>query len=104
MIRFELKKIFSKPVNKFAFVLLAVSLCVVSYFAVGYASYVDGNGEKSTGIAAAKALREQKEQWTGYVTEEVLQRVLEENTRINHSKEYLSTDVKEQDKAYSQKQ
>lgn len=104
MIRFELKKIFSKPVNKFAFVLLAVSLCVVSYFAVGYASYVDGNGEKSTGIAAAKALREQKEQWTGYITEEVLQRVLEENTRINHSKEYLSTDVKEQDKAYSQKQ
>ena len=55
MTRFELKKIFSKPVNKIVLILLVVSLCVVSYFAIGSVGYVDENGERSTGIAAASA-------------------------------------------------
>lgn len=104
MTYFELKKIFSKPVNKIALVILAVSLCVVSYFAIGYADYVDENGETTTGVAAASALREKKEEWTGYVTEDVLRRVLAENARINQSEEYLSEDVTERNKAFSKKQ
>lgn len=101
---FELKKIFSKPVNKIVFVILAVSLCVVSYFAIGYADYVDENGNTTTGIAAASALREEKNKWAGYITEDVLRKVLEENTLINNSEEYLSEDVTENEKAYSKKQ
>lgn len=57
---FELKKIFLKPVNKIVFVILAVSLCVVSYFAIGYVDYVDETGNTTIGIAAASALREEK--------------------------------------------
>lgn len=101
---FELKKILSKPVNKIVFIILAVSLCVVSYFAVGYASYVDENGETSIGIAAASALREAKNKWAGYITDDVLRKVLEENALINNSDEYLSEDVTENNKAYSKKQ
>ena len=104
MTRFELKKIFSKPVNKIVLILLVVSLCVVSYFAIGSVGYVDENGERSTGIAAASALREAKNKWAGSITDDVLQKVLEENALINNSEEYLSTDVIEKNKAYSKKQ
>ncbi len=104
MIRFELKKIFSKPVNKIVFVILIVALCVVSYFAVGYADYVDENGETRTGVTAARALREEKNDWAGYITDDALQKVLEENALINNSEEYLSNDVTENNKAYSKKQ
>ena len=78
---FELKKIFSKPFNKIVFIILAVSLCVVSYFAIGYVDYVDENGNSTTGIAAASALREEKNKWAGYITDDVLRKVLEENAR-----------------------
>lgn len=104
MTRFELKKIFSKPVNKIVFIILAISLCVVSYFTIGYADYVDENGEKSTGIAAASALREAKNEWAGYITDDVLRKVLEENALIINSEEYLSTNVIENNKAYSKRQ
>ncbi len=104
MIRFELKKIFLKPVNKIIFVILAAALCAISYLAISYVDYVDENGDTMTGIAAARALREEKNQWAGYITEDVLRRVLEENTQINNSEEYLSDDVTEKNKAFSKKQ
>lgn len=104
VIRFELKKIISKPLNKAVFLILAAVLCVVSYFAIGYVEYVDGNGDKITGAAAAKALREEKNQWSGYVTIDVLQKALEENALITNSKAYRSRDVTENEKAYSKTQ
>lgn len=104
MILFEIKKIFSKPVNKIVFIILVAVLCVVSYLAVTYVDYVDENGDKITGVAAAQALREEKNLWAGYITEDVLVRVLEENARINNSEEYFSNDVRENEKAYSKKQ
>ena len=104
MTRFELKKIFLKPVNKIVFIILAISLCVVSYFAIGDVDYVDENGEKSTGIAAASALQGKKNEWAGYITDDILRKVLEENEHIINSEEYLSTDMIEKEKAYSKKQ
>ncbi len=104
MVRFELKKIFSKSASKIAFVILAIVLCVVSYLAIDYVDYVDENGNRTTGIAAARALKKEKNKWAGYITVDVLQKVLEENERINRSDEYLSDDVTENNKAYSKKQ
>ena len=104
MTRFELKKIFLKPVNKIVFIILAISLCVVSYFAIGDVDYEDENGEKSTGIAAASALQGKKNEWAGYITDDILRKVLEENEHIINSEEYLSTDMIEKEKAYSKKQ
>lgn len=104
MTRFELKKIFLKPVNKIVFIILAISLCVVSYFAIGDVDYVDENGEKSTGIAAASALQGKKNEWAGYITDDILRKVIEENEHITNSEEYLSTDMIEKEKAYSKKQ
>ena len=104
MLRFELKKIFSKSSNKIVCLLLAITLGVICYFAVGYVTYVDKNGESSSGFVAAQTLRKEKNQWAGYITEDVLRKVIEENTLINQSKEYLSDDVRENNKAYSKKQ
>lgn len=104
MVRFELKKIFSKPVNKFAFIILTAVLCFVSCLAVSNVHYVDENGNTITGISAARALRKAKMQWSGYITEDVLSRVVVENALITRSEEYLSNDVKENEKAYSRMQ
>lgn len=104
MTRFELQKIFSKPVSKIVLILLALCLCVVSYFAIGSVDYVDENGEERIGIAAASALRKMKNQWAGPVTEDVLRKVLKENELINNSEESLSKDVTENNKAYAKKQ
>ena len=104
VIRFELKKIFSKPVNKIVFVILAVVLCSVSYLAIRSVEYVDENGDTIIGVEAAQRLRKEKNQWAGYITEDVLLKVLEENALINNSEEYLSDDVTENNKAYSKKQ
>ena len=104
MVFFELKKIFLKPINKIAFIILIAILCIVSYLAIDYVSYVDENGDTITGFAAAQALRDDKNLWAGYITEDVLIRVLEENTVIINSEEYLSNDLKEQEKAYSKTQ
>ena len=60
MVFFELKKIFLKPINKIAFIILTAILCIVSYLAIDYVSYVDENGETITGFAAAQALRDDK--------------------------------------------
>lgn len=104
MLFFEIKKVFSKPGNKIALILLAVSLCVAISSAIGSVDYVNENGNDTTGIAAASALREEKNQWAGYVTNDVLQKVLEENARIIRSEEYLSEDVTENNRAYSRMQ
>lgn len=104
MVRFEIKKIFSKPVNKIALILIAVVVCVESHLAISSMRYVDENGDTITGIFAAQPLREAKMQWCGYITEDILSRVVEENAHISNSDEYLSNDAKENNKAFSKMQ
>ena len=67
MLRFELKKIFLKSSNKIVCLLLAITLGVICYFAVGYVTYVDKNGESSSGFVASQTLRKEKNQWAGYI-------------------------------------
>lgn len=104
MLRFEVKKVFSKSKNKIAVIALLVILIITSILTINRVEYVDENGNKSVGILASKNLREAKNEWSGYLTEDVLKAVLEENKTINNSKEALSDDIQEQDKAYSKKQ
>jgi len=57
MVRFEIKKIISKPVSKIVFIILLAALCIVSYLAVSNVRYVDENGDTIKGISAARSLR-----------------------------------------------
>lgn len=104
MLKFEIKKVFSKPKNKIAVILLFVVLVVTSILTINRVEYVDENGNHSVGITASRNLRETKNKWAGYLTEDTLCKVLEENTAINNSKEALSDDIVEQDKAYAKYQ
>lgn len=104
MLKFEIKKVFSKPKNKIAVILLFVVLVVTSILTINRVEYVDENGNHSVGITASRNLREAKNKWAGYLTEDTLRKVLEENTAINNSKEALSDDIVEQDKAYAKYQ
>ena len=104
MLRYEIKKVFSKTANKIGLLILTVVLIIVSYFAVTYVDYVDEDGNNRTGIIAVRSLRDMKNQWAGYITEDVLRKVIVQNVLVNASAEYQSNDVQENNKAYSKKQ
>lgn len=101
MLRYEIKKVFSKSKNRIAVIVLFVILAITSILTINRVEYVDENGNSSVGISAARDLREAKNQWAGYLTADTLSKVLEENRTINSSKEALSDDITEQNKAYA---
>ena len=86
MIRYEIKKIFSKSLSKVSLVVLLFSLLISCYFAITNVSFWDEQGKSHTGIAAAKSLREEKQKWKGVLDEAALQAVLDEYKKI--SEEY----------------
>lgn len=104
MLKFEIKKIFSKSINKAALLIIVVVLVAVSIFTINSVSYTDEEGNTIKGLVAARELREKKNRWSGYVTEDVLKKVIQENTKINSSEEALSDDIQEQNKAYAKTQ
>lgn len=104
MLRFEIKKIFSKSRNKIALLVLVILLIATSILTMTRVEYSDTDGNRSSGMAAAQSLRNEKNKWAGYLTKDVLAEVVAENERINHSPEALSSDIQQQDKAYARKQ
>lgn len=104
MLRYEIKKVFSKSKNRIAVIVLFVILVITSILTINRVEYVDENGNHSVGISAARDLREAKNEWAGYLTEDTLSKVLEENRTINNSEEALSDDITEQNKEYAKKQ
>lgn len=98
MIRFEIKKIFSKSMNKMALIVLTAALVIVSILTINnieYIEYINGQKKVSTGIAAAQKIRDAKNQWAGPLTEETLSKVVQKNNEINSSPEALSDDYRE---------
>lgn len=87
MLRFEIKKVLSKPMNKAALLLLAAALVIGSFLTIRDVWYVDEEGNSITGPSAARHLREDKNKWKGYLTEDVIKEVIRENTRINALRE-----------------
>ena len=103
MLRYEIKKVFSKSKNRIAVIVLFVILVITSILTINKVEFVDENGNSSVGISASRDLREAKNQWAGYLTTDTLSKALEENKTINSSKEALSDDITEQNKAYAKK-
>lgn len=104
MLRYEIKKVFSESKNRMAVIVLFVILVITSVLTINKVEYVDEKGNHFVGISAARDLREAKNEWKGYLTEDTLSKALEENRTINSSKEALSDDITEQNKAYAKKQ
>lgn len=104
MMKYELWKIFSKSRNRIAVILMLILCVVIGIMTVNRIEYVDENGNSSTGIVAARNLRSAKNQWSGYLTEEVFQKALRKNRQIDASKEARSDDIQEQNKAFAKGQ
>lgn len=94
MIRFEIKKIFSKTANKIGLIVLLAAIAVTCYFAISSMDYVDEEGDTHTGIAAARYLRDTKAEWEGLITEDVLREVIRQNRLINETYPDSPTDIK----------
>lgn len=104
MIRFEIKKIFSKTANKIGLIVLLAAIAVTCYFAISSMDYVDEEGDTHTGIAAARYLRDTKAEWKGLITEDVLREVIRQNRLINETYPDSPTDIKTSNIGYSKKQ
>ncbi len=104
MIYYEIKKIFSQHSAKLALLLLCVTLGVTTFLTVHSVSWIDEQGEKTAGPSAAQKLRAARKEWAGYVDEDVIRRVIEENARVNATPEAQSSNVVQQEIAFSKKQ
>lgn len=69
MLKYELKKVLVKPVNRIALLILLAALLIITSLAVGGVSYTESDGSSVSGAEAAAKLRQAKEQWAGYVTD-----------------------------------
>lgn len=103
MLGYELKKIFVKPGGKIALLLLAVLLGVTCWFATDR-GFINGQGERETGIGAVRKLRSARKEWAGELTEERLAEVIAENARINSLPGYWGDDGWATDMGYGWKQ
>ena len=72
MLRYEIKKVFSKSKNRIAVIVLFVILVITSILTINKVEFVDENGNSSVGISASRDLREAKNQWAGYLTTDTL--------------------------------
>lgn len=100
MLRYELKKIFGRTGGKIALLILAIGLAVICYSATLQVSYTDENGDSHTGPAAARDLRDAKNEWAGPIDQAMITRAIDVNQQIISSEDYNSTDIQRQNAAY----
>lgn len=99
MLKYEIKKVFSKRGSWTALLLLALLLGVTCYFAMDV-YYVNENGDKEKGAAAIAKLKAAEKEWAGYLEEGKLRQVIRENRRIRETPEALSDNVTDNNIAY----
>jgi len=104
MVRYELKKVFSRTGGKISVIALILLVVMVSVFAITNVSFVDSDGKSSSGPMAARSLRNLKTEWTGYLTEDVFAEVIRQNAAVEATPEAKSKDWHENNKAYAMKQ
>lgn len=103
MVRYELKKIFSRPLGKGALVVLVVLLGLTIFFAC-QVRYTDEAGEGSAGPAAARQLRQQQKDWAGTLDDALLRKALAANWEVRHSADATSEDIGRKNMAYHRMQ
>lgn len=82
MLKYELKKIFSKKMNRILLSAVFLLAIVFSIFSIGSNQYLDKTGVLHKGPGAARMLAAEKNKWAGELTPDVLSRVTAEHHRI----------------------
>lgn len=103
MMKYELKKVLLRRSSKIALFLLLLIVGITCYLAADV-SYVDSHGKTNKGPAAVAALKAAQKEWSGYLDEEKLRKVIAENRRIVESPEYSSDRLQDREIAYSRGQ
>lgn len=85
MLRFEIKKILSKSINKIVLIALIAVTLAAGLLAIRDVKYINENGETVSGFTAGQKLKELKNQYKGDLNEEVLQEVIEQNRSMKES-------------------
>lgn len=104
MVKYELKKIVSSTGGKIALALMALLVAVGCWMCISEVEWVNEQGEPEIGLAAISKLRAAQKEWTGFLDEEKLTRVIQENQRICATPEAQSKDYRQNDIAYGWKQ
>ena len=109
MLRYELKKMLGTFGGKLALVLYVVVIAFSCWLAVsGFLNYgtewVNEEGQQETGLTAVHKRQEAQNKWEGYVNQEMLTKVIQENARINATPEAQSSNVRKRDIAFGWKQ
>ena len=109
MIRYELKKIFGSVGGKIALGLYIATVILSCFLAAnGFMNvdvkWVNEQGESERGLGAVQKLREARNEWEGYLDQEMLTKVIQENSRINATPEGQSSNVQKSNIAYGWKQ
>lgn len=76
MLKYELKKIFSKRINQVLLATVIVVTIIYSGMAIGSMRYTDEEGQEHTGIEAGRLLVEDVNQWKGELTAEKITEVI----------------------------
>ena len=109
MVRCELKKVFGSIGGKIA-LMLYIAVLVLSCFlsATGAANievkWVNEQGISEYGLSAVRKLREAQKEWEGWVDQDTLTRMIQENQRIHATPEANSDDIQQLEIVYSRKQ
>lgn len=85
MVRFELKKVFSKMSSKIALLLLAALFAMTVYYAISEVVWLGENEEEVSGAAAAGLIREAGQEWYGPLTEEKIADVITDGWSFGNS-------------------
>lgn len=109
MVRYELKKMFGTFGGKIALFLYAAIVLLSCWLAATGAlnlgtDWVNEQGEHETGISAIGKMRFAQNEWEGYLDQETLTRVIQENARINATPEGQSKNAQKSDIAFGWKQ
>ena len=109
MVRYELKKVFGSVGGKIALILyiavLALSCWLSSSGVLNIeVKWVNEQGKSEYGPSAVRKLREAQMKWEGWVDQQKLTSVIQENQRINATPEAKSDIVQQREIAYSWKQ
>lgn len=99
MLKYEMKKVFSKTSSKLAVLVLLIVMGISCFFALDV-SYVDEEGISRKGLTAVSELRAVQKEWSGYLDEEKIREVIAENRRIRNTPEALSQNVTQSNIAY----
>lgn len=103
MMKYEIKKVFSRASGKISLLLLVLVMVFTCTLAVDV-HFVNENGVAEKGYFAVRKLRSVKKEWAGVLDEEKIRAALLENARIENTPEGMSDDFRVSNIAYGWKQ